>query len=53
MSNKHLKFNVPQTNPFIKNLSQSTSPPIFPILADDNSILARAQAKNLRNNPWL
>lgn len=53
LSNKHLTYNIPQINPFIQNLSQSTSPRIFPILANGNSILACAQAKNLLNKPWL
>lgn len=53
LSNKHLTYNVPQINPFIKNLSQPTSPRIFPILANGNSILACAQAKNFENKPWL
>lgn len=53
LSNKHPKFNVSQTNPFIKNLSQTTSSPIFPILANGNSILACDQAKNFEYKPWL
>lgn len=53
MSNRHLKFHVPQINPFVKHFSQPTSPPVFPLLANHNSIPACAQTKNLENKPWL